>query len=105
MNQAMSILLSRHNRDDVAEMLRFYEQELDLSFRACFVDDGLRIYCFTLNGGIYPTVLIPLGADKDQTGSGTDRIVKGILELLGEVNADFNTSPSKLKMKKELQGR
>ena len=100
MNSLTSILLSRRNMGDVNEILELYEQELHVSFDSYFSSDenSIRIYCYTPGGGIYPTVLIPIDINSDQ-------FVHEIFGLLEEINVDFNTSLSKLKMKKELQGR
>lgn len=96
MNALLSTLLNRHNRNDVAETLGLYEHELNVSFRAHFVKNGTRIICLT-SDGICPCTEIP-------HNSGTDRIVQSISELLDDVNMYFNTSLTKLKMKREIRG-
>jgi len=111
LNALLSQMLSKHNLRDVIEILELYEQELHVLFAAYLdygnneAENGTRIYCYTSKGGLFPTAFIPSGVDAHQSNADTERIPKTISELLEKVNVYFNTSPSKLKMKKELQGR
>ena len=91
-------LLRIHERFDIVDTLELYSQELSLDFWTNRLNDTIFITAgdgCSGNPGI--SVEVPVG-------TGIDGIVDAMHNLLRKIDVRYNTSPTKLKMKREIRG-
>ena len=93
--------LKERNMTDIIEILDLYEQELSIAFISYYVDTfhvrEIQLCFEDMHGHVGTYEKIPLDSD-------IDTITYLIFRLLERIDADYDTSPTKLKMKRDIRG-
>ena len=91
-------LLRLHERFDIINTLELYSQELSLDFQTSRFNDTIFITAED-GSGRDPDIWVEFPA-----GTDIDGVVDALYILLRKINAQYDTSLTKLKMKRELRG-
>ena len=91
-------ILRIHERFDIVDALKLYSEELQLNFWTNRFNDTIFIFAQDR------CCRDPVISVEFPVGTNIDGVVDAMHNLLRKINVQYNTSLTKLKMKRELRG-